>query len=132
MNYAHACIKPGYDYFKSKFDHDLLPIVNAFKAARLFLPAKITDHKPDSTTVETLRSFKFLDKDEVVQNLKSELPAYLALAEDLSDEIDPLKWWEKNEGVLPFWSNACKKVLLCQPSSASVERVFFTFKTTLQ
>ena len=77
--------------------------------------------KPDRSTVETLRTFKFLDCDEVVKDLKSELPTYLALAEDLSDEIDLLKWWERNEVKLPFWSNACKKVLLCQPSSASVE-----------
>ena len=58
--------------------------------------------KPDSSTVETLRTFKFLDSDEVVKDLTSELPTYLALAEDLSDEIDLLKWWERNEVKPPF------------------------------
>ena len=46
----------------------------------------------------------------------------------LSYEIDLLKWWERNEVKLPFWSNACKKVLLCQPSSASVEQVLSLLK----
>jgi len=60
--------------------------------------------------------------------LKSELPTYLASTEDLSDKIDPLKWWERNESKLPHWFKACIKVLLCQPPSASVEQFYFTFK----
>ena len=124
IDYAKSCIKPGYDYFYSKFDCALLPVVDAFKAARLFNPAKINDLKPDGSTVETLRAFKFLDNDRAINELSSELPLYLALSEDLSDAVDPLDWWERNSAKLPFWSRACKQVLLCQPSSASVERVF--------
>ena len=74
------------DYFHSKFGTagDLLPAVNAFKAARLFLPSRINDLKPEASTVNTLRLFKFLNNDLVMNELKAELPKYLALAEDVS------------------------------------------------
>ena len=39
-------------------------------------------------------------------------------------------WWMKHEQKLPFWSNACQKVLLCQPSSGAVERVFSILKSS--
>ena len=42
----------------------------------------------------TVRSFKFLDNDQTVNNLKSELPTYFALTEDIID-VDSLLWWEK-------------------------------------
>ena len=122
MDYAKSCIKPGYDYFYSNLI--LLPVVDAFKAARLLNPAKINDLKLDGSTVETLHAFKFLDNDRAINELSSELPLYLVLYEDLSDAVDALDWWERNSAKLLFWSRACKQVLLCQPSSASVERVF--------
>lgn len=128
MTYAMSCIQPVYDYFNSKFNNELLPVVNAFKSARLFLPAKINDLKPDGSMVDALRAFKFLDRDEIMKDLKSELPSYLALAEDLAMDIEPLDWWERNADKLPCWSAACRKVVLCQPSSACVERVFSLLK----
>lgn len=127
LAYAKACIQPGYDYFREKFDRDLLPVVEAFKAARLFLPAKINDIKPDSSTVDTLKAFKFLG-DQVITKMKSELPTYLSLAENLSYTVDPLQWWERNSEKIPFWASCCKKIVLCQPTSASVERVFSLLK----
>ena len=56
--------------------------------------------------------------------MKAELPKYLAVAEDVSADTPALQWWESNADKLPCWAKACKKVLLCQPSSDSVERVF--------
>ena len=35
-----------------------------------------------------------------------------------------LEWWRGNETKLPHWAKACRRALLVQPSSASVERVF--------
>ena len=35
-----------------------------------------------------------------------------------------VKWWQDHTSSLPHWSQAVKKVLLVQPSSAAVERVF--------
>lgn len=128
VRYAKACVQPGYDYFKSKFDQDLRPVVDAFKAARLFNPARINYLKPDCSTVDTLRAFKFLDSNQILDNLKSELPTYLATAEDTADDVDTLAWWEQHTEKIPSWAKACQKILLCQPSSASVERVFSLLK----
>ena len=36
-----------------------------------------------------------------------------------------LEWWRGNETKLPHWAKACRRALLVQPSSVSVERVFF-------
>ena len=53
-----------------------------------------------------------------------EIPMYMAANEDVSTEIDLIAWWKRHAIELPKWANAFKKVLLIQPSSAAVERVF--------
>ena len=63
--------------------------------------------------------------DDVIDNLKSELPTHLAAADGVASTVDPLVWWEQHSDTLPHWAMACKRVLLCQPSSAAVGRVFF-------
>ena len=49
---------------------------------------------------------------------------YVAAADGVSAEIEVLKWWEKQEEKLPHWAPTCQQILLRQPSSAAVERVF--------
>lgn len=83
MAYAKSCVQSAYSYFKTKFDSDLKPTVLAFKAARYFLPSKLRDLKPTATYVDLLRAFTFLDLTSVIDGLKSELPTYLAVAEDV-------------------------------------------------
>ena len=122
MAYALTCVQPGFTYFESKFGGELLPSVRAFQAASLFHPVKITDLHPDASAVEDLKAFHFLQG--AIPDLQKELPQYLAAAEGVSAEVEVLKWWEKHEDKLPHWSAACQQVLLCQPSSAAVERVF--------
>ena len=92
---GHAYIQPGYDYFWSKFDQDLR--VDAFKAVRLFNHSKVNDLKPDCSSIDTLRSFKVLESD----NLKSELPTYLAIS---VADVDPLTCWEQNTERVPPWA----------------------------
>ena len=60
----------------------------------------------------------------MVDELKAEMPLYMAKASDVSAEIDKLQWWQIHEKDLPKWSSVCKQVLLIQPSSAAAERVF--------
>ena len=127
MEYATACVQKGLDYFEKKFFQDFLPVMNAFKSAQLFHPGKINDLKPMATSVDSLNSFPFFDND-LLAKLKSELPNYLASADGVSREVDPLEWWGRNKATLPFWSLGFYKVALCQPSSASVERVFSVLK----
>ena len=59
-----------------------------------------------------------------LEKLKAELPTYLSKTDDISDDLDQLEWWNLNATVLSHWSNAVKKVLAIQPSSAAAERVF--------
>ena len=117
-------MQPSYDYFENKFWTD---IVNAFKAVRLFNPEKITDLNSNATTVEELRAFPFLE--DVIPNFIAELAQYLGLADGVA-KVDLLDWWFKNEEKLPSWEAAYKKVILCQPSSAAVERVFSILKSS--
>ena len=99
-----------------------------FKAARLVHPGKIAHLRPDTTVVDSLRSLPCLNDVHIIDNLKSELPHYLAAVEDINIDINPLMWWKDKENNLPFWATACRKVLLVQPFSAAVEQVFSLLK----
>ena len=99
-------------------------LLSVFKQARKFDPSRICDMHPNAEDIEDLCIFPFLNSDSIIHELKSELPKYLAAAEDVAPTADKKSWWKRNEEVLPNWSGACKKVLLVQPSSAAAERVF--------
>ena len=100
--YAKAACVPAYAYFKEKFDNDLRPIVLAFKSTRYLSPSKVNQLKPTANDVYSFAAFLFLNS-EVINGLKSELPEYLAAAEDVSDEFDVLRWWKLHDdnGRLP-------------------------------
>ena len=36
LDYSKACVQPAYDYFYLKFNNDLKPVLDAFKAASLY------------------------------------------------------------------------------------------------
>ena len=124
ISYAKACVKPAYEYFEKKFNEDLVVPLAIFKCARLFDPVKICDMKPALDDIDTLRILPFLNNDVSINNLKSELPLYLATAEGVSQDIDKLEWWKKHEKSIPNWASACKSTLLIQPSSGAAERAF--------
>jgi hypothetical protein len=90
MSYASKCVQRGFDYFEEKFFQDFTPIMDAFKSARLFNPGKVTDLKPNATSVHTLKAFPFF-RDEHIDHLKMELPSYLAAADVTSREVNPLE-----------------------------------------
>ena len=92
--YVRSCVQPAYNYFKSKFDNDLKPALNCFKAARYFSPSKCSELRPTVADIDSLRVFPFLDSQPMIDGLKAELPAYLAAAEDVSTEIEPVAWWK--------------------------------------
>ena len=118
-----ACIR----LFLLKFNNDLKPVLDAFKAARLFSPFKFHELKPSATDIDCLKAFPFLSSQETIDGLKMEIPMYMAASEDVSTEIDLIAWWKRHAVELPKWANAFKKVLLVQPLSAAAERVFFNF-----
>ena len=121
--YASGCVDPAFDYFHAKFDNDLQTAMQVFKVARLFSPIKIGELKPAAADLDDLSCVPFLDS-ALINDLKCELPTYIATVEDVSDSIDPIRWWKTNQDKLPQWASACKRMLLVQPSSAAAERVF--------
>ena len=122
-SYAQSCMQPALDYFKELLDSTLKEQISVFKAVQVFNPQKVAMLKPDVSHVNALRIIPFF-KDDELEKQKAELPSYLAKADDISDELDPLEWWKLNATALPYWSNAVKKVLAIQHSSAAAERVF--------
>jgi len=79
--------------------------------------------KPDVSHVNALQVIPFF-KDNELENLKAELPSYVAKADDISSELAALEFWKLNATDFPLWSSAVKKILAIQPSSAAAERVF--------
>ena len=126
MEYAKSCVKPAYDYFQAKFDSasgELKTVLLAFKAARYFSPSQLNELKPTITDIDYLQLFPFIDAN-LICRLKVELPTYIAAAEDVSPEVQVADWWKNHENEIPVWAEACKLILLVQPSSAAAERVF--------
>ena len=80
---------------------ELKESVAAFKAARLFLPQKVVELRPDAETVDTLHAFLFITP-VLLANLKSELPQYIAQAANIDADFDPLKWWRTHHTDLPY------------------------------
>ena len=66
----------------------------------------------------------------MINELKAELPAYIAKTVDVSSDMDPLGWRKLHCSELPSWSSAAKKALLVQPSSGSAEQVFSLLKSS--
>ena len=119
-------MQPMYYYFHFKFNNDLKPVLDAFKAARLFSPSKFHKLKPSAADINCHKAFPFLNSQPAIDGLKSEIPTYMAASEDvprLPTYINPVAWWKSHAMELPKWANAFRLVLLVQPSSAAAERV---------
>lgn len=123
VNYAKNCVKPAYNYFKEKFDHDLQSTLELFKTARYFSPSKVSELKPTSSDLNSLSAFPCFDS-EAIEGMKSELPTYLAAAEGVAPQFDPCEWWKHHSAETPTWAKSFQKIALIQPSSAAAERVF--------
>ena len=124
LDYSKACVQPSYHYIYLKFNNNLKPVLDAFKAARLVLLFKFHELKPSAAVIDCLKAFPFLSSQEIIDAHKLEVPMYMAASEDVSTEIDLIAWGTRHAIELPKWANAFKKVLLVQPSSAAAERVF--------
>ena len=97
-------MQPGLNYFLTKFAQDLSDSVAAFKAACLFVPQKVVEMQPNANAINDLAVFPFLNDIALLPQLKVELPEYLVKAEDVSANMAPLEWWDRQEHSLPHWS----------------------------
>jgi len=116
-------MQPALDYFKGLLDSSLKENISVYKVVRIFIPQKVAMLKPDDSHVNALQIIPFF-KNEELEKLRAKLPSCLAKTDDISDDLDLLLWWKLNATVLPYWSNAVRKILIIQPSSAAAERVF--------
>ena len=94
MAYANSCIKPAYDYYTSHLNAPLMSVpLRAFKVARLFVPHKLKEMKPDISAINDLAIFPFL-QEPASSFLKDEFPLYQGAAEDINSDYDPLEFWK--------------------------------------
>lgn len=82
MQYAKTCVAPAYEYFQQKFDGELKPQVEAFKAARIFLPCKASEMKPTTSDIDQLKCFNF--DLSLIEGLKTELATYMTCCDSVS------------------------------------------------
>ena len=95
IQYGKECVQPAIEYFKAYLSGPLKIALSAFKAARLFVPHKVTEMKPDSSDIDSLTAFPFLSSQEILSALKTELPQYSAQADGTSSDYSPLEFWKR-------------------------------------
>ena len=108
-------MQPALDYFQELLDSSLKEQILVFKSVRVFNLHNIPMLKPDVSHVNALQVVPFF-KDDELENLKAELPSYVAKADDIGSELAALEIWKLNATDLPLWSSAVKKILAIQPS----------------
>ena len=82
--YASNCVKPGLEYFNCQLETSLKVLLEAFKAARLFYPPKAYPMQPTVEDLNDLSYIPFIDA-EIIKQLKTELPVYLAKCADMGE-----------------------------------------------
>ena len=78
---------------------------------------------PDVSIVNSLSEITFLNNKTILDNLKLELPQYIAVFVDASPKVDDMSWWAEHSEELPHWSTAAKMV-------GAVESVFSILTNT--
>ena len=122
------CAQPGLSFFDLQLSTSLNKSSELFKAFQLFSPQKAHKMQPDAFKIDQLlSSVPFFNSSETPDELKAELPTYLARVVGTEKSFNPLEWWKMNSSTLPHWSEAARKALLIQPSSVASESVFFFF-----
>ena len=82
--------------------------LSIFKAVRLFSPHLVNAMKPETSAVDQLTAIPFV-KTSVIEELKSELPLYMAHAKDVDNSFCPLVWWKQKSDHLPAWSKEARR-----------------------
>ncbi|CAN0189541.1 unnamed protein product, partial [Ectocarpus sp. 8 AP-2014] len=96
---------------------------------KLFKAAKLTDftymktHKYSNDKIRSLSLFPFVDDDMMDGLLKEKNDFYVA-ATDTDTDYDNMTFWSDNKRILPTWHELVLGIVLLQPSSAFMERVF--------
>ena len=124
LQYAKKCVEPEITYYFQQISTNMKTPLEAFKAARLFSPFRLTEINPSVANIDALAAFPFLTSVEI-QALKQELPLYQAAAQDVDPSLDPLIFWKHHENDLPTWAEAARHVLLVYTAVISCLRTGF-------
>ena len=125
IDYGKACVQPAIQYYKQKLNDCMKGPLQAFKAARIFVPTKVQEMQVTLSDVDEFAVFPFIDN-TVLQQLKSELPQYVAACGGKAPSYSLQKFWQNHSTTLPCWCATAAKVALLQPSSAGATSVFYS------
>jgi hypothetical protein len=96
--------------------HNFIPAINATRTLA-----------QSQAQYERLRALKF--PGSMVDGLKAEAAAAIALCTGVGDVTDIVNYWHARSEECPHHAAATKRLALMQPSEASVERVFSRLKS---
>ena len=91
VSYANGCVQPGLDYFQRQLasPSGLKASLEIFQGCRLFSPQRIHIMQANASAFDQeLKPVPFLNSQQQLDGLKSELPAYLARAADTDQQFD--------------------------------------------
>ena len=102
------------------------------RLVRALDPSFATSTPIDVEWVNDMANIKPLSSNNLIDGMKSELPAYLSAAQGVTfdrkdiDKFteDVLTWWRINGNQFPTWALAARMVFAFSPNSAARERVF--------
>jgi hypothetical protein len=133
-------LKKGYKYLEDRLHgpplcearYDCSTMYEMMRLVRALDPSFATSTPIDVEWVNDMANIKPLSSNNLIDGMKSELPAYLSAAQGVTfdrkdiDKFteDVLTWWRINGNQFPTWALAARMVFAFSPNSAACERVF--------
>lgn len=128
IQYGLACVEPGFNYFRSKLsdpDSDLAHQVKIFRLARFLHSLTAKRLQFSMNNLNEFLHFKFIRQGCVhISQLRTELPLYQRAFNSVNDDVNINEFWIGVKEDIPMFFELYCILLLFQPSSGCVERVF--------
>ena len=123
-------LEPGFTYFMVSVSEggSLFEPLEFFRKVRLLDPKRINALLCDDDTMEELRHAHQNNLTIPLEQLKSELPKYKALAQSSDPNVDFFVFWKGAASSIPGWAALARRAALVLPSSCAAERVFSILK----
>jgi len=125
---AQDIFRPVVQYHATRFigeakkPGDLVQTTKIMACGRLFNPSWVKLNDPAAVAYEELRCLTFVTSTEIGQ-IQLELSTMKVLCQELK-QADARDFYRRNVDQLPTFAAVFRKLILVQPSSAMVERVF--------
>ena len=141
-NDIYDALVPGFDYLESRItgtcdaQYSCVAMYEVARVARALNPNFAAGHLSPAF-IDAMVAITPLASHGLLQQLKTELPLYLAAAQN-APPFDPsdvegftvgiLGWWRTNGKSFPTWAEAARITFSLSPNSAACERVFSLLK----